>query len=187
MKTLIGFLLLGVLSGAAQAAPSVSLESQALDAARAFSPAPPAPAFQARSPWQELAEKVVALGVFRDDEVLPANYGLEDVRGDKAAAHQADYVNVWGSRDASGRFQAGFLTFVSEDWAVDAQGRWRISQWTFSVGLDGTIAEAGANLIVETRDNAVVEYQPLARRPQDADVLAKRQELLQRWLSFGRR
>lgn len=197
MRTILAALLVAALAAAAQAFPAVSavsgpsageFEAQFVGAARVFLAAPPAPgalSFQARSPWQELVDKLLAWGTFREaDQTLPATYGLADLRGTAAGPHVADYANVWGFGDSTGHFQPAFLTFVSEDWAVDAQNRWVIHQWLFTLGLDGSAAAVSRHLIVETRDGSVLDYQSQPLKPGDAEAVAEQRQLLAQWSAF---
>jgi len=198
MRTILAAVLCAAaLAAAAQAFPVVSavsgpsageFEAQFAGAARAFLAAPPAQgalSFHARSPWQDLTDKLLAWGAFREaDQTLPATYGLADLRGEAAGPHVADYANVWGFKDSTGRFQPAFLTFVSEDWAVDAQNRWVIRQWLFTLGLDGSVAAVGRHLIVETRDSSVIDYQSQPLEPGDAAAVAELRRLLEQWSAF---
>lgn len=191
MRTTVLSLPLAFLVSAA-AAQTLTLPRNALE--RAIPVAAGVRATHTANPWETIVRKVRTQGRFRPADHFPANYGLESVTGNPAASHRAEYVNLWGYQDSLGVFQPGYVTMVSENWPVEADGNWHIDQWIFRFRLDGSVIEASHNQLVETMSRSVLEYKTLETwRPSPGPdaaaapraVQAKVDELTRLWAAFG--
>ena len=133
--------------------------------------------------WQAILAKLRDYGKFvTASDPIPASFQLADVRGSTAAAHIADYVVIWGGA-ANGAFQPLFVSFVSEDWEIDAADKnWHVDQWLYSVDLYGKVTQVIRVTLVETATGEVLAYS--SKVPGDADAQAKYEALIKLWLEF---
>ncbi len=158
-----------------------------VDAARALKQfeAAPMPAFKfvpAPTPWQQILAKAPLIGTFKpSDGMLPDGYWLEDIRGARENDHDADYLNIWGHQ-AFGQFHPAYITMVSEQWRLDSEQHWRISQWLFTCRNDGSVINASARLIIETTDGTVLDLQSFRKTPEE--IQAQWALLTAHWQNF---
>lgn len=134
--------------------------------------------------WQNILEKLRERGEYRpQDEMIPATFGLADIKGSTEATHQSDYVNVWGFVDEDGVFHAAYVTFVSEHWKLE-KDKWRISQWLFKVSIHGEVSSAMTALLIEDLDRRVLHHESQGVKPESPAAKAKYAALVKQWDAF---
>lgn len=143
------------------------------------------------TPWQALLSKVKATGVYSEDyaSVIAPTIGIAHIEGPKEATHRANYVNLWGFKTSSGDFETMMVTFVSEDWNLDATNIWNIDQWSFRLRADGSKVDSNHYRLVEDYSGRVLAHEADRQRIDDpagfaAKEQAKYEELLKRWADY---
>ncbi|MBI3549399.1 MAG: hypothetical protein HY078_10200 [Elusimicrobia bacterium] len=192
-KTVVAFLAVAALCRIdAVAGPSVAASAGALERA-ALRVAGVHAAQAEQTPWQKLVAKILDKGRYRDDLApFPPTFGLEDIQGPADKSRTADYINVWGGRDMSGRFEISQATLVSEVWDVVGPGHHTIDQWLFTLDTTGGIAGVSHRTLREAPTHAGVklEYEALSsENPAEnatlqAKIQAKYDALLAKWIAF---
>ena len=123
---------------------------------------------RAEGQWAAIVERALAFGLIREqDEYIPASRYFADLSGAADVPHKADYFSVWGYTDSeTGAFLPDFVTMVSEDWAINSDGNWRIDQWLHWMGLDRAARAAhGADRGYGRAHPGHGNREPGARRP----------------------
>jgi hypothetical protein len=182
-----GLAVLAAVAARAQSAPLRWASGSAVATGPAAATARPAPSggmpTADSDAWSAVLENIKDDGVFTaGDETYPAHFSIEDVKGSTAAAHSEDYATVFGGiGEDDGLFHPGWADIVSEKWAVDAKGGWRIEQWLFSVKMDGTVRLGMHNILHETLDRHVLGEEELGIEKGGAAAFAG---LVARWAAY---
>jgi len=149
-------------------------------------PAPQADAALPIAPeatWQKILDAIRAKGKFDAGRppFVPANFGLEDVKGPKDGDHAAEYASAFGMLNDDEQFEAKLVTFVSETWTKAADGNWHIDQWIFGMDVYGEVKKVGHGQLVESDDHSVLSENEDSLAPGDPRVAAKFKSLLDLW------
>lgn len=175
----------------AQLEGAAALERLALNRVRTPDTAA-AMARRAPSPWTVINRKVKQGRLLEREKGIPLRYQLQDVAGDRAASHRAEYLSLYGMRDRHGKFVDGSYGMVSEDWAAQPQGGWRITQWIFLNELDGTTVDAVRNVYFKTQDRTTLTEERGLRLEATTlrgspELQAAYERVVAHWVSYQKR
>src|ERR1041384_3891342 len=94
-----------------------------------------APSAAAPAGWDTAVGNIHARGT-ASTTAFGDTIGLADIQGPLDADRPADYMNVWGARNAQGEFFTNQVTMVSESWKYQQDGNIRIDQWIHQMTPD---------------------------------------------------
>ena len=141
---------------------------------------------RAEGQWAAIVERALAFGLIREqDEYIPASRYFADLSGAADVPHKADYFSVWGYTDSeTGAFLPDFVTMVSEDWAINSDGNWRIDQWLHWMGLDGAAQRAQHTVLIEDMDGRILGMETENPAPGAPAATANRDGLIGKWFLY---
>ena len=135
--------------------------------------------------WDQLVAKVALVG-------MPGSIADYETRtfsnlqpADKTQPHLAEYFSTMGVFDSAHRYNALYVSAVSENWSKDGDGNWVIDQWIWQVDLRGNLKSVYHGILVETANGTVLDVRNAPAGAADSpEELQRWGAKLAEWLAF---
>jgi len=137
-------------------------------------------------PWTKLLNYTMDKGEVMQPDNGPTLVSIARITPpDKSVPHVAEYFSVAFQQDNNGQLQPVGTSEVSEDWQIDKDGNWQVTQWIFLSTIAGIPMKAMKGTIVETMNGQVLVAERTEVPLTDAAAKAKWDSNLVDWQTYA--